>query len=218
MADAMKLVPVDDINRPFSDSLLPPEMIYAGMAALDQAETDMANYVPGVTTDWDQGMMAVSVYRAMVHAALTAREEAPAEGVGHFGAITGVAAAVEPSQGGYDVTSVLEEVLGATSEPARRAVAWRFREHPNSGWVYTGLGGRHDGCEVQPLFTHPATATADKLRVALEALEPFARAAGKLDGLWSEDDWRWNESVRSNVTVRDIRRAAQALAALTEEG
>ena len=46
-----------------------------------------------------------------------------------------------------------------------------------------------------------------------KALEPFARAAGKLDGLWDEEDWRWNDSVCSNVTVRDLRRAAQALAA-----
>ncbi|MBB4799707.1 hypothetical protein HNP32_003467 [Brevundimonas bullata] len=49
----------------------------------------------------------------------------------------------------------------------------------------------------------------DELR---KALEPFARAAEKLDGLWSEDDWRWNDSVRSGVTVRDIRLARQALA------
>lgn len=46
----------------------------------------------------------------------------------------------------------------------------------------------------------------------LKALEPFAKAADKLDGLWSEDDWRWNDSVRSGVTVRDIRRASKALA------
>lgn len=57
----------------------------------------------------------------------------------------------------------------------------------------------------------------DALRVAVEALEPFARAADGLDGLWSEDDWRWNDSVRSGVTVRDIRRARQALAALQAE-
>ena len=43
------------------------------------------------------------------------------------------------------------------------------------------------------------------------ALEPFAKAADKLDSLWPEDDWRWNDSVRSNVTVRDIRRARSAL-------
>lgn len=61
---------------------------------------------------------------------------------------------------------------------------------------------------------HPAP---DALRAAVEALEPFARAADKLDGHWSEDDWRWNDSIRSGVTVRDIRRARQALAALQAE-
>lgn len=69
-------------------------------------------------------------------------------------------------------------------------------------------------------YTRNVTAapSADKLRIAVEALEPFAKAADKLDGLWSEDDWRWNDSVRSGVTVRDIRRASQALATLKAEG
>ena len=40
------------------------------------------------------------------------------------------------------------------------AVAWRFRDHPDNGWIYTGLGGRHDGCEVQPLYTHPSVPSA----------------------------------------------------------
>lgn len=50
-----------------------------------------------------------------------------------------------------------------------------------------------------------------------EALEPFAKAAGKLDGLWDESDWRWNDSVLSNVTVRDIRLAAKARLAAAKE-
>lgn len=75
------MVPRDDSARSYSDSLLPLEMIYAGMAALDQADSEMANYVPGETTDWDQGMMAVAVYRAMIAAAPPPPAEAPALGV-----------------------------------------------------------------------------------------------------------------------------------------
>ena len=81
---------------------------------------------------------------------------------------------------------------------------------PDGASTYHGLMSR----TIQPLYTHPAP---DALRVAVEALEPFARAADGLDGLWSEDDWRWNDSVRSGVTVRDIRHARQALVALQAE-
>ncbi len=62
------LVPKDDDTRPFSDSLLPMAMIEAGEAALEKAAVDLANYVPGETIDWDYGMEAVAVYRAMIAA------------------------------------------------------------------------------------------------------------------------------------------------------
>ncbi|USN15232.1 hypothetical protein KIKIMORA_00860 [Brevundimonas phage vB_BpoS-Kikimora] len=58
-------LPVDDESRAFSDSLLPQDMIYAGMAALEQADEDNRRYVSGKTIDWDYGMLAVAVYRAM---------------------------------------------------------------------------------------------------------------------------------------------------------
>lgn len=49
------------------------------------------------------------------------------------------------------------------------AVAWRYRDHPENGWVYTGVGGRHDGCEVQPLYTHPSdTDATERMRAALK--------------------------------------------------
>lgn len=59
-------LPIDDESRAFSDSLLPEGMIYAGMAALEQARQDGRRYVSGETIDWDDGMLAVAVYRAMV--------------------------------------------------------------------------------------------------------------------------------------------------------
>lgn len=67
----------------------------------------------------------------------------------------------------------------------------------------------HDQATANGSAARQAERQRDELR---KALEPFAKAAGKLDGLWSEDDWRWNDSVRSGVTVRDIRRASKALA------
>lgn len=60
------LVPRDDDGRSFSDSALPEGMIRAGMAVFDQVDADNANYVAGETTDWDTGMIAVAVYRAML--------------------------------------------------------------------------------------------------------------------------------------------------------
>lgn len=58
-----------DTGPNFSDSTLPIEMIHAGSDAIDRATDDMANYVSGETIDWDSGMMAVAVYRAMLAAA-----------------------------------------------------------------------------------------------------------------------------------------------------
>lgn len=87
---------------------------------------------------------------------------------------------------------------------------WIIGELPEEPDILAYDADAHSGY-VAP---HPAP---DALRVAVEALEPFARAADGLDGLWSEDDWRWNDSVRSGVTVRDIRHARQALAALQAE-
>lgn len=65
----LAIVPLDDEERGFSDSALPDRVVAAGMNALDRAETDMNEYVSGVTPDWDEGMIAVAVYRAMVRAA-----------------------------------------------------------------------------------------------------------------------------------------------------
>jgi hypothetical protein len=65
---AWRTVPVDT-GPNFSDSTLPLAMIEAGMAVQDQIHADTVNYVAGETTDWDQGMVAVAIYRAMLSAA-----------------------------------------------------------------------------------------------------------------------------------------------------
>lgn len=64
-------LPLDDPERPFSDSALPEAMIWAGVEALGRAETDLLKYEPGKTIDWDQGMIVVAIYRAMTQAALS---------------------------------------------------------------------------------------------------------------------------------------------------
>lgn len=63
--DMMGIVPLDDETRSVSDTSLVDAMIAAGTEVLDRVDHDNANYVSGVTTDWDQGMVAVAVYRAM---------------------------------------------------------------------------------------------------------------------------------------------------------
>ncbi len=62
------IVPLDDETREFSDSVLDSRMISAGEAVLDRVDHDNANYISGTTIDWDQGMVAVAVFRAMTRA------------------------------------------------------------------------------------------------------------------------------------------------------
>ena len=66
---AWATVPRDDDKRPLADSSLPIEMIYAGLEVLEKVDEDNCNYVAGETTDWDNGMVVVAVYRAMIAAA-----------------------------------------------------------------------------------------------------------------------------------------------------
>lgn len=64
-----QLVPKDDESRCVADSALPHEMIEAGILVQEQVNDDHCNYVAGETTDWDCGMVAVAIYRAMLAAA-----------------------------------------------------------------------------------------------------------------------------------------------------
>ncbi len=57
------IVPKDDLNRFVSDSQLPREMIDAGFDVLEQCDEDLMN---ATGPDWDYGMEAVAVYRAML--------------------------------------------------------------------------------------------------------------------------------------------------------
>lgn len=47
---------------------IPDEVIEAGISAWDAAKHDMENYVSGVTTDWDEGMIVAAIYKAMIAA------------------------------------------------------------------------------------------------------------------------------------------------------
>lgn len=62
----LAIVPVDDVTRPFCCPVIPEQMVVAGMEQIGRAEDDMRNYVACETIDWDSGMIAVAVYRAMV--------------------------------------------------------------------------------------------------------------------------------------------------------
>ncbi|RVT75646.1 hypothetical protein EM858_14460 [Agrobacterium sp. CNPSo 2736] len=70
-----KLVPTDDETRCVADSALPHEMIEAGIRVQEQVNDDNCNYVAGETTDWDCGMVAVAIYRAMLAAAPAKQED-----------------------------------------------------------------------------------------------------------------------------------------------
>jgi hypothetical protein len=68
-AAGLVCVPRDDETREVSDSALPFDMIDAGITVLEGVHADHQNYVAGITPDWDDGMVAVAVYRAMTAAA-----------------------------------------------------------------------------------------------------------------------------------------------------
>lgn len=123
----------------------------------------------------------------------------------------------------YDHMKAVAEANGFATLTEAIAVAYKAREEagPEDYEDILREGVKERGLVVPHLLdppSQPLGADAEKLRIAVEALEPFARAADGLDGLWSEDDWRWNDSVRSNVTVRDLRRSRDAIAALQQEG
>lgn len=44
---------------------IPDEAIEAGVNAWDAARHDMENYVSGITTDWDEGMIVAAIFKAM---------------------------------------------------------------------------------------------------------------------------------------------------------
>lgn len=70
---ALAMLPMDDEDRPFSDSQLPRAMIYAGASVLERAYDDLAGHNGPDYPDWDYGMEAVAVWRAMSAAALASQ-------------------------------------------------------------------------------------------------------------------------------------------------
>lgn len=64
--DGWKLVPQDDDAANCADSRIPLDMIEAGHDAYQRVRHDLDNYVAGETPDWDAGMAAVAIYRAML--------------------------------------------------------------------------------------------------------------------------------------------------------
>jgi hypothetical protein len=90
--EGWKLVPVDDETREFANSALPVGMIHAGMDVLEKVNEDNVYYTAGDTIDWDNGMVAVAVYRAM----LSASPSPPAlDGAGRDGIIEECIGALE---------------------------------------------------------------------------------------------------------------------------
>lgn len=78
-----------------------------------------------------------------------------------------------------------EALAACARPPAGEAVAWRFRDHPDNGWIYTGLGGRHPGCEVQPLYAHPADPAAPDGPQPVHLFCPVCAAPHLDEGEWA---------------------------------
>lgn len=162
MADEMKLVPVE-----------PTE---AMIEAMDQAVFTHGN--------------VLDAYRAMLAASPPAREEAPADGAGEDDLAEFLARKFRANIYDYPHKSVTksdehtinlfadvaaEALRNRTSEPEAGVVAWLLENHSTgTGPICTVHPGEWPNTTVYPLFKHPAPATADKLRVAVEALERLA--------------------------------------------
>lgn len=106
-----------------------------------------------------------------------------------------------------------------TSEPAREAVAWRAEKEKqtylyDTDEEYRMHSARSLGFRITPLYTHPAPATADKLRVAKEAFDPRDM---KIVGDWIEAG-EPAHSVPSGRIKGLWQSARQALATLNDEG
>lgn len=67
---------------------------------------------------------------------------------------------------------------------------------------------------VAGLFAAPS---ADKLRIAVEALEPFSKAFRGLSARWEDHETHWHDSGET-IKVSDLRSASEAFASLETEG
>lgn len=166
-------------------------------------------------------------------------DEAPAEGAGERECL---AVAIDPSLDGTDFSGLFAEgsrigkALAAadrvlalarrSSAPEAREeaqpVAWRWQEydHPEDPFIYGETGPRQheEHANLTPLYTTPPAPEAEKLRVVVEALKPFAEIGSRYrtGGLRQDIENRAPSFMRL-LDFKAFRRADAALAALQQE-
>lgn len=182
---------------------------------------------PGIRmTDEDLHYYRAAAQRAMKAVvdeldtpAITHRHETPAEGAGEREALAAIMHRnmIPDEDGGFSfhdlkaADQIMDYLRARSSAPEARegeAVAWRFHYPDDTRWYYSVIEPTAKVIDVEPLFAHPAAPSADKLRIAVEALEPFANL-GVSSG---PDDEPCHYAYR--ITRGAIRNARQALAAL----
>lgn len=158
----------------------------------------------GHVTNWPEPKKfgtAISLIDKAFHAALTAK---PSQDE--------AAATAKRDEG------VREDVQTIAEREARQVCA-DYRLNPQ---IYEKQGGKHplqpyieDGIKRALATLSPAN--GDAMRVAIEALEPFAKAAEPIihdsRDLWRPDEWTKRHNL---ITVGDYRRAHAALTTLTK--
>lgn len=226
MADAMKLLPC-----PFCGGR--PGYSVEGFVFCHDCGCEGAE----APTEGEAGMARRDAIEAWNRrASPPAREEAPAEAAGDF-SVDALAQEIRRVDGNHNLgAGALAEALmpflrDRTSEPARETVAWGTKDGiPDGETVEVRetdgsvsrmiVGSIQWRTMLQDLgsnvavrrFTHPAPATANKLRVAKEAL---IRAEDRFERLLllEEDD-----AVSMDIASLGLDDARQALATLNEEG
>lgn len=73
LVEQLAAMVVDDPNDVAAG--VPEAVIEAGIAVQEQADADHRNYVAGVTTDWDEGMLATATFKAMLRTTLSTAKD-----------------------------------------------------------------------------------------------------------------------------------------------
>lgn len=171
-AEGFVLVPRDDDKRDLSDSILPTAMIDAGIEVLDKVQIDSLDYQAGTTTDWDDGMVAVAVYRAMLAAT---PEPVPATNqageverlrmaLHEIDVIAGNTIPSDGKQAAYGALEAITRLINPFRIPVLATQPATSQEgaavnglHPAPGHA-DGCGAHDDyNCDCAALATHPAT-------------------------------------------------------------
>jgi len=121
--------------------------------------------------------------------------------------------------GGYDGPQAREE-----AQPVAYEIV-SYDIYPGSVWIPVNEADEYRakyGCVLRPLYTTPPAPEAENLRVAVEALEPFAAVMADIGESEDDADCFRNPSrdhaKSQGISVGHIRMAAKALAALQQEG